>query len=158
MGSFLVNVPWDINQSDFRASRSRDLCFWSLKRFGKFKVVASFDAYQITNYHFPSKTHHFLLSDFRRIREEVSKSGILWPIAWAGVIKRFIWFFRIVPLGAPRSLILMVSKRKRVFVEMDSSPTVITKSFKIQNQTFEKYFHFHFFVCADFMIMKFIPF
>ena len=36
----------------------------------------------------------FLLPDFRRIQEEVSKSGILWPIAWAGMIKRFIWFFK----------------------------------------------------------------
>ena len=55
--------------------------FWSLKRFGRFKVIASLDGYQITNYQFPLKTYHFLLLDFRRIREEVSKSGILWPIA-----------------------------------------------------------------------------
>ena len=99
-GQFLVNVPWGINQGDFRASRSWDLCFWSLKRFGRFEAVASLDAYQITNYQFPSKTHHFLLPDFRRIREEISKSGILWPIAWAGVIQRFILLFKILPLGA----------------------------------------------------------
>ena len=54
----------------------------------------------------------FLLLDFWRIREEVSKSRILWPIAWAGVIKRFIWFFKLMPLGAPRSLVQMVSKWK----------------------------------------------
>ena len=35
----------------------RDLCFWSLKMFGRFEAVASLDAYQITNYQFPSKTH-----------------------------------------------------------------------------------------------------
>ena len=70
-------MPQGINQGDFRVSRFWDLYFWSLKGFGRFKAVASLDAYQITNYQFPSKTHHFLLSDFQRIREEVSKSGIL---------------------------------------------------------------------------------
>ena len=80
-GQFLVDVPWGINQGDFRALWSWDLCFWSLKRFGRFEAVASLDAYQITNYQFPSKTHHhFLLPDFWRIRKEVSKSRILWPI------------------------------------------------------------------------------
>ena len=42
------------------------------------------------------------------------------------------------------------------FIKMNLLPTVITNSFQIQNQTFEKHFHFHFF--ANFMIMKFIPF
>ena len=51
--------------------------FWSLKRFGRFEAVTHLVAYQITNYQFPSKTHHFLLPDFQRIRGEVSKSGIL---------------------------------------------------------------------------------
>ena len=76
------------------------LCFWSLKRFGKLEAVASLDAYQITNYQFLSKTHHFI-AWFRRIREEVSKSRILWPNAWVGVIKWFIWFFKIVHLETP---------------------------------------------------------
>ena len=48
--------------------------FWLMKRFGSFEVVASLEACRITNYQFPSKTHHFLLPDFRKIREEVSKS------------------------------------------------------------------------------------
>ena len=80
-GSFSITMPQGINQGDFRVSRFWDLYFWSLKEFGRFKAIASLDAYQITNYQFPSKTHHFLLPDFQRIREEVSKSGILWPIA-----------------------------------------------------------------------------
>ena len=70
--------------------------FCSLKRFGRFETVASLDTYQITNYQF-YKNSSFLLPDFRRIRERVSKSGILGPIAWVGVIKRFIQFFKIVP-------------------------------------------------------------
>ena len=51
-------------------------------------------------------------------------------------------FSKIVPLGVPRSLIQMVSKRQGMFIEMDLLPTVITNSFQIQNQTFEKHFHF----------------
>ena len=47
----------------------RDLCFWSSEGFGKLEAVASLDAYQITNYQFLSKTHHFMLPDFQRIRE-----------------------------------------------------------------------------------------
>ena len=96
----------------------------------------------------------FLLLDFRRIRKEVSKSGILWSIAWADVIKRFIWFFKVVPFGAPRSLIQMVSKRNGVFIEMDLLPIVITNSFKIQNQIFER--HFHFFWLYDHKIYSFL--
>ena len=54
----------------------------------------------------------FLLPDFRRIRKEVSKSEILWPIAWTIGIKRFIWFSKIMPLGASRSFVQMFSKWK----------------------------------------------
>ena len=73
----LINVSWGINQGNFRASRSWDLCFWSLKRFGFWlEAVTSFDACQITNYQFSSKTHHFLLPDFQKIREKVFKSRI----------------------------------------------------------------------------------
>ena len=35
--------------------------------------------------------------------------------------------------------------KKGVFIEMNLLLTVITNSFQIQNQTFEKHFHFHFF-------------
>ena len=63
-GPFLINVPQGIYQGDFRVSRFWDLYFWSLKGFGKFKAVASLDAYQITNYQFLSKTNHFLLPVF----------------------------------------------------------------------------------------------
>ena len=39
---------------------------------------------------------------FSKNSRRVSESGILRPIAWVGVIKRFIRFFKIVPLGAPK--------------------------------------------------------
>ena len=32
--------------------------------FDRLEVVVNLDAYQITNYQLPSKTHHFLLPDF----------------------------------------------------------------------------------------------
>ena len=130
MGNFWSMCPEASIKGDFEISWFQDLCFWSLKRFGRFEAVVSFNAYQIANYQFPSKTHHFLLLDFRRIREEVSKSVILWPIAWVGVIKKFIWFFKIVPFEAPRSLIQMVSKRNGVFIEVGLLSTLITNSFE----------------------------
>ena len=115
-----------------------------MKRFDRLKAIASLDAYQITNCQFPLKLIIFLLPDFRRIREEISKSGILWSIVWAGMIKRFIWFF--LKNYAPRDTKVSCSNgfkmKKRVFIEMNLLPTVITNSFKIQNQTFEKHFHF----------------
>ena len=77
------------------------ILFCSLKRFGRFETVASLDAYQITNYQFLQKFIIFLLSDFWRIREMIFGSEILGPIAWVGVIKKFIWFFKIVPLEVP---------------------------------------------------------
>ena len=63
-GPFSINVPQSINQGDFKVSRFWDLYFWPLKGFGRFKAVASLDAYQITNYQFPSKTHHFFVAWF----------------------------------------------------------------------------------------------
>ena len=69
MGNFGPHVPRHQIRVISEYHDLKDLCFWSLKRFGRFKAVASLDAYQITNYQFLSKTHHFLLPDFRRIRE-----------------------------------------------------------------------------------------
>ena len=86
------------------------LCFWSLKRFGKLEAVASLDAYQITNYEFLQK-FIFICLIFTKF-EKVSKLGVLWPIVWAGVIKWFIWFFKIAPLGAPRFFKWFHSERK----------------------------------------------
>ena len=47
--------------------------------------------YQISN---PTKTYFFIVWFSKNSRKRVSKSGILWPVIWAGVIKRFIWFFK----------------------------------------------------------------
>ena len=55
MGNFSQHAPrhqlWVISEYQ----DLKDLCFWSLKRFGRFEAVVSLDAYQITNYQFPSK-------------------------------------------------------------------------------------------------------
>ena len=81
MGNFFWSTwPKALIKDDFKILRSWDFVWF--KGFGRLEAVASLDAYQITKYQFPSKTHHFfLLPDFRRIREEVSKSGILWLVA-----------------------------------------------------------------------------
>ena len=57
----------------------RDLYFWSSKGFGRLEVVASLDAYQITNCQFISKSHHFCCLIFEGFEKQVSKSGVLWP-------------------------------------------------------------------------------
>ena len=58
--AILVNVPQGINQGDFKISRSWDFVWF--KVFGGLEAVASLDAYQITKYQFPSKTHHFFVA------------------------------------------------------------------------------------------------
>ena len=58
--AILVNVPQGINQGDFKISRSWDFVWF--KGFGRLEAVASLDAYQITKYQFPSKTHHFFVA------------------------------------------------------------------------------------------------
>ena len=69
MGNFSINVSQGINRCDFRVSWSWDLCFWFLKRFGRFEAAASLDAYQITNYQFLQK-FIFSFAYFRRIEEK----------------------------------------------------------------------------------------
>ena len=75
--------------------------FCSLKRFDRFETVASLDAYQITKYQF-FQNSSFFVAWFSKNSRRVFESGILRPIVWVGVIKRFIRFFKIVPLGTPR--------------------------------------------------------
>ena len=91
-----------------------ELVFWSLKRFGRFEAVASLDAYQITNYQFPSKTHHFVVC-FRRIREEVSKLGILWPIARRDQKVHLIFFKNCAPRGIKFFFKWFQNERKCLF-------------------------------------------
>ena len=83
------------------------------------------------------------MPDFRRIQEKKFLNqefyGQLPEQGWS---KGSFNFSKIVPFGAPRSLIQMVPKRKEVFIEMDLLAIVITNSFRIQNQTFEQHFHF----------------
>ena len=61
-------MPQAINQGDFKISRSWDFVWF--KRFGGLEAVASLDVYQITNYQFPLKTHHFfcclIFEDFEK--------------------------------------------------------------------------------------------
>ena len=54
-------------------------------------------------------------------------------------------FQKLCPSGHQGFLFKWFQNEKGVFIEMDLLPTVITNSFQIQNQTFEKHFHFYFF-------------
>ena len=69
MGAFLSTCPKASIRDEFQVSWFWDLRFWSSRGFDRLEAVASLDAYQITNYQFISKTHHFLLPDFQRILE-----------------------------------------------------------------------------------------
>ena len=155
-GQFLINVPQGINQGDFKVSRFWGFYFWSLKGFGRLEVIASLNAYQITKYQNPTKTYHFFLPDFRKIREKEFLNqefyGKLPEQAWS---KGSSNFSKIVPFGAPRSHIQMVSKW-RMSVYRDGFITNSNHQF-FQDPKSNIWTTFSFF-CSDFMIMKFIPF
>ena len=62
MGNFWSTCPKASTENDFKASRFWDLRFWSSRGFDRLEAVASLDAYQITNYQFLSKSHHFFVA------------------------------------------------------------------------------------------------
>ena len=61
MGNFWSTCPKTSIKDDFKVSWS--CVFGHQGGFDKLEAVASLGAYQITNYQFLSKTHHFLLPD-----------------------------------------------------------------------------------------------
>ena len=63
-------MPQGIDQRWFQSITVLGFVFLVIEKgFDRLEAVASLDAYQITNYQFLSKIHHFSLPDFRRIRE-----------------------------------------------------------------------------------------
>ena len=111
--------------------------------FGKLKAVASLDAYQITNCQFLSKTYHFLLPDFRRIRE------ISFYREFYGQMPEQVWskglfdFSKSCP--SRHQDFQKISKWKKVFIKTDCLLIMITNHFEIpvvQNLT-----TFSFFFC-----------
>ena len=94
MDNFWSTCPKASIKDGFKVSWSWDLCFWSLRGF--WQAWSCSKSWCIPNYQLSIsfKTHHFLLPDFRKNREQVSESGILWPVAWVGMIKWFIRFFQ----------------------------------------------------------------
>ena len=105
----LVNMPQGI-KDDFKVSRSWGLCFWSLKEFGRFKAITSLDVYQITKCQFFQKLIIFCCLIFEEFVKKFLNQefyGQLPEQAWS---KGLFDFSKIMPLGAPRSLIQMVSK------------------------------------------------
>ena len=100
------------------------------------------------------KTRHFLLPDFRRIRESWQIRNLM-----ANCLRRrdqmvYSIFFKIVPLGD--HIFQKIPKWKKVFIKMGSLPTVITNSFRILViQKFENIFNHNFLLS---FALGFIPF
>ena len=96
----------------------------------------------------PTKIHLFVCLIFEEF-ERVYKSEILWPIAWEGVIKWFIRFFKIVPLKAPHFFLFkwFHNERKcllrRVHYQQQSPILLGFPLFKIRKH-FHPYFSFSF--------------
>ena len=85
---------------------------------------------KLPNINFLQKLTIFLLSDFRRIREEVSKSGVLWPICLRRCDQMVYSIFSKSCLSRHQGF-QKIPKWKKVFIKMGSLPTVITNSFRI---------------------------
>ena len=62
MGNFCQHAPRH-QSGRFQNITILETCVFGYREgFGKLEVVASLDAYQITNYQFLSKTHHFFIA------------------------------------------------------------------------------------------------
>ena len=93
-------------------------------------------SWRIPNYQIskPYKNLSFFIAWFsKNSRKRVSKSGVLRPIAWAGVIKRFIWFFKNYAIRGTKVSYSNGFKMKGSVYRDGFITTVITISFKIQN-------------------------
>ena len=120
-------------------------CFTHEKGLTGLKLLQVLMHTKLPTVNFFQKLIIFCCLIFKKFEKYVSKSGVLWPIAWAGAIKMFIRFFKIVPLRAPRLFIQKVPKWRGVFIKMSSLPIVITNSFRIPIiQKFENIFTYIF--------------
>ena len=117
-------------------------------------------SWRIPNYQISKsyKNLSFFIAWFsKNSRKRVSKSGVLRSIAWASVIKRFIWFFKNC---APRGNKVSYSNgfKMKGSVYRDGFITNSNHQF-FQDPKSNIWITFSFsFFCSDFMIMKFIPF
>ena len=103
MGAFWSTCPKTSIRVISKYHDFRDLCFWSLKGF--WQAWSCSKSWCIPNYRLsvPTKIYFFVCLTFEEF-DIVSKLRALWPITWAGVIKRFIRYFKIVSFGAPHIL------------------------------------------------------
>ena len=101
----------------------------------------------------------FLLPDFQRIREEVSKSGILWSIPWVDVIKRFIWFFKNY---TPRGTKAFYSNGSKVKGSIHRDEFITNNDHQFfqeshYSKTWKQFsFYYHFFFCFFMFALEFI--
>ena len=144
----LVNMSQDINQRWFQGIAVLGFCSAHGKGLAGLKLLASLDAYQITKCQFFSKTRHFLLPDFRRIRESLQIRNLM-----ANCLRRrdqMVYSIFSKSCLSGHQGFQKISKWKKVFIKMDSLPTVITNSFRIPVvQKFENIFtHIFIFSCT----------
>ena len=123
-------------------SRSWNLCFWSLKRFGRFEAIASLDAYQITNYQILQKFIFYYLI-FEEFTKEFLNQGFSHFLSRQARLKGLFNFSKLYPLGY--QVFQMVPKWKEVSIEMDSFLTMVTNSFENPVIKAWKHFFYHFF-------------
>ena len=102
--------------------------FYSLKMFGRFEIVASLDAYQIINSISFKNSSFFVAWFFKNSRNKFVNQRTLWPIAWESVIKMFIRFFKLCPLGHQGFLFKWFQGENECLLEF---PTMTTNSFRI---------------------------
>ena len=77
-----------------------EICVFSHREnFDRLEAVAGLDAYQILNYQFLSKAHHFLLPDFWRIQERDFKIRNFLIRCLGNMIRWFIQFSKLCPSG-----------------------------------------------------------
>ena len=160
MGNFGQSCPKATIKDDSEILWSWDLCCWSLKRI--WQAWSYSKSWRIPNYQKSNPTKFiFLLPDFRRIWERVSESRILWPIAWAGVTKRFIWFFKNCVLRGTKVSYSNGFKTKWSVYRDGFITNSNYQFFQDPKSNIWKTFSFLLFViffCANFMIVKFILF
>ena len=89
-------MPQGMNKDDSEISQSWD--FVCLKGFGRLKVVASLDAYQITKYQILQK-FIFCYLIFEKFEKELLNQGFSHFLPRHARSKSLFDFFKIVPLG-----------------------------------------------------------
>ena len=151
-------MPQDVNQGDFRVSRCLGFVFFVIKRV--WQVWSYSKSWCIPNYQltvsFKNSSFFFCLifKEFEKKFLNQEFYGQLPEQAWSTCS---FDFSKIMPLGAPKSLVQMVLKWKGSVYRDGFITNSNHQFFPDPKSNIWTIFSFSFFF-NDFMIMKFIPF